>query len=78
MSNYLPHTAVTVNICGNGGFKNNLGLCINLDKSLFNSFMVAHKSLHTVRLNSINVGKQKNIGSFAMKSAEGRMKSLTG
>ena len=61
MGNQLTHGIMGIDNGGNGSFKNDLGLGIDLDHTLFDALVIADHTLHTVGLNAVKVRGQQHI-----------------
>ena len=62
---YLSHSVVTLDNCGKGSFKNDLGLGVDLNHASRNFLVVTNHSLNTVRFYSRKVRLEKNSGNLA-------------
>ena len=59
--NKLSHSIMAINHCRYRCFKYNFRLCLRMDRSLFDSLMITHHSLHAMTFYSIKVSCKKHI-----------------
>ena len=57
----LTHSIVRINYSTYGSFEYDLRLSVDVDDSLFDTLVVAYNSLHSVRLDTVEVAHEKNV-----------------